>query len=46
MITKITSQEQEFMKNYINSHAATDDNTCTIGIDNINLDYFLKDWAE
>lgn len=46
MITKITSQEQEFMKNYINSHATTDNDNCTVGIDNIKLDQFLKDWAE
>ena len=46
MITKITSQEQEFMTKYISSYSATDDSSTTVGVDNINLDYFLKDWAE
>ena len=46
MITKITTEEQEFMKKYIGSNASTNDNNCYVDENEINLAQFLKDWAE
>lgn len=46
MITKITTEEQEFMKKYIRSNGSTNDNGGYVDVNEINLAQFLKDWAE